>query len=57
MIGLLGVVMGCGGGVWTLVVLGCYLVVVVGQWFGDFLVVRGFVCETLRNKYSYTQQQ
>ena len=39
MIRLLGVVMGYGGGGgWTSVVLGCYLVVVVGQWFVDLLV-------------------
>ena len=40
MIALLGVVMGYGGGGggWTSVVLGCYLDVVVGQWFVDLLV-------------------
>ena len=42
--------MGCGGGVWTSVVLGCYLVMVVRQWFMDLLVVHGCVCETLRSE-------
>ena len=50
MIGLLGVVMGCGGGGWTSVVLGCYLAMVVGQRFVDLLVRHWEVRERERDE-------